>query len=730
AEGALRTANRGQISCGAGSVGFGLGMVALGLMAVSSIRQFGLRGRQLGLILLAAALGAVATGLGRRALAWHAQVLQYRAAMPPAPNGAVTNSGVRARVDAAILLDCSGSMDFEENGHTRFSVAQVAGKQVLAGLHRGDRAALVLMGARQPEGETAPTADLQSVADRIDAARVDHDPADIRQGLHDAFTALDREGSSARDFYIVTDRQARNWTGMDSVFANRWNESAEKSHATTRIFVVPVGNGDADNVALESVELLDGPAILGQGANLNVEIKNFGTTARAALPVSVSVNHKVEFETTVSVPAGGTVRVIAPIKGGAFTAAGPQVVGADIRSTGYRADDHADGVIEVIEPIRVLIVSGEDWGTELKQFRNESDFLKLALSPFKTMGREGRDPCAVEVVSEDKLGEMELSSYKVLVLANVERLSEVQARAVEQYVYGGGGLLVAPGSLVRVENYNEQLWREGAGILPAELEDATGADGAQATSIVGYDSSTAVFQFLHQRPDLMLFPTIGRYFPTTPRSAEARALAWYTSGAPFLLESAGGKGRVLLVTTSLDADWSTLPLSSFYLPFVQSAVRYLAAGTMPSHNLSTGEAIRVTVDEAISEPATLDLPDGRQRSINGAQYGGTTEYQYDNTHEPGIYRLTVKDRTGELKFDFAIRTGREESDLTQLTEGQWAALEKDVRVRRIDPSDRPISTVVAGDREGVDLGPWVLLGALALGLGEVALVRAWSRESE
>ena len=726
-ENAVRTAERGQISCAAGAVGFAVATVALVAAAVASFRRRGYRPAQLTPLVLAVVAGTLAIVLERRAVSWHVQaelVRQQPAAEPANPS----TPGVRARVDAAILLDCSGSMDFEENGHTRFSVAQGAAKQVLAGLHRGDRAALLLMGTRQTDSDATPTADLQSVADRIDAAHTDRNPADVKKSLTHAFDLLDRDGSAARDFYIVTDRQALNWTGMNDEFANAWSQRAAKANVTARIFVVPVGNTDSDNVAVESVDLLDGPAILGQSANLSIEIKNYGTTPRAALPLTVSVNRRAEFETTVSVPANGTVRVNAPVKGTAFTAAGSQVVTAEIRTAGYREDDQAQGVIDVIEPIHVLVVSGDDWGTELGQFRNESDFLRLALSPYATLGREGTDPCKVEVVNEEKLGELNLASYQVVVLANVERLSESQARTVEQYVYGGGGLLVAPGSLVRVENYNEMLWRDGAGILPAELEDATPADGAQATSIVGYDSGTPVFQFLHQRPDLMLFPTIGRYFPTTPRSAEARTLAWYTSGAPFLLESAGGRGRVLLLTTSLDADWSTLPLSSFYLPFVQSAVRYLAAGTMPPHNLSAGEPIRVTVDEAVQEPAILVRPDGSQKQISGSQYGGTTEFRYDETHEAGIYHLTVKAPSGEHRYAFAMRAPLKESDLTPLTEKQWERLEKEVGLRRIDPTERPVSTTVAADREGYDLEPWALLGALALGLAEVALARAWSRD--
>jgi hypothetical protein len=727
AEDAIRTAQRGQISCAAGAVGFAVATIALILAAVSSFRRRGYATSQLIPIISAILTGTLAIALERRAVSWHVQADLIRQ-LPPAEPGSPAAPAVRARVDAAILLDCSSSMNYEENGHTRFSIAQGAAKQVLAGLHRGDRASLLLMGTHQTDSDAAPTADLQSVADRIDAAHTDHNTAGIKKTLEKAFHILDRDGSAARDFYIVTDRQALNWHDINANFAAEWAKWANKSQVTARIFVVPVGNNDSDNVGVESVDLLDGPAIVGQSANISIEIRNFSATPRAALPLTLSVNGRPEFETTVTVPPKGTVRVNAPIKGTAFTSPGQQIVTAEIRTAGYHDDDKAIGVIDVIEPIRVLIVSGDDWGTDLGKFRNESDFLRLALSPYATLAREGADACKVEVVNEEKLSELNLISYQVVVLANVERLTESQARTVEQYVYGGGGLLVAPGSLVRIENYNEMLWREGAGILPAELEDATAADGAQATSIVGYDSGTPVFQFLHQRPDLMLFPTIGRYFPTTPRSAEARALAWYTSGAPFLLESAAGKGRVLLLTTSLDADWGTLPLSSFYLPFVQSAVRYLAAGTMPPHNLAAGEPIRFTLDESVQEPAIVERPDNTKHPVSGSQYGGTTEFLDNDTHQVGIYHVDVKAPSGPHKFTFATRAPLDESDLTPLTDKQWEELEKDANIRRIDPTDRPVSTTVAADREGYDLEPWALLAALALGLTEVALARSFSRD--
>ena len=68
------------------------------------------------------------------------------------------------------------------------------------------------------------------------------------------------------------------------------------------------------------------------------------------------------------------------------------------------------------------------------------------------------------------------------------------------------------------------------------------------------------------------------------------------------------------MTTALDADWSTLPLSNFYLPFVQSAVRYLAGGAVPDGNLSPGKVIQLKFDEVkIGPHGNGDAPRWQKR---------------------------------------------------------------------------------------------------------------------
>src|SRR4029079_12987289 len=135
------------------------------------------------------------------------------------------------------------------------------------------------------------------------------------------------------------------------------------------------------------------------------------------------------------------------------------------------------------------------------------------------------------------------------VLANVPQLTAGQALAVEQFVYEGGGLWIAPGNLTRVENYDRLLYHDGNGILPVKLLAPTTEDGAQATTLQGISNfDHPMFRFLKGRPDPIPLVTIGRYFPAQVTGRDARVLAQYASWWPFLVESPVGRGRVLVMS--------------------------------------------------------------------------------------------------------------------------------------------------------------------------------------
>jgi len=643
--------------------------------------------------------------------------------------------GVEAgRVTAVMLLDCSGSMSFDENGRTRFELAQRAAEQILAGLRPGDRVALIPMGAASEPADIEPTTDLRAVANRIEQLHYGYASADLKDALSRAADILERNEKVNRDVYVVCDRQALSWQNLDQNFASDWRKrmespgAGEARRANVRMFVVPVGTTDADNVAVETVRLADPPAIRAQPVDVEVRVHNYCSSARPDVPLTLRVGNRVLLQTHVTLPADQDVWFrfdqSAPDRKIILPNAGSQVLGAEIVTTGYTADDRAESSIDVIDPIKVLLISGD---SRAGPFQSETDFVRWALAPHQAAGmRQEPDPCSLTVLAADEWGGSEIDAYQVVIVANVERFSARQVRALERYVYDGGRVLIAPGNLSRIEDYNAQLYRDGAGILPGELQEPTPADGSDATSVLGYDATHSIFQFLRGKPDPIPSATIGRYFPAVARQTYAWPLAWYATGDPFLIEGSSERGRVILMTTSLDADWTTLPLSNFYLPFLQNAVRYLAANPT-QRDLAPGQPIQLAFsDGEAPRRVWLTDPKGRRTALDVVRYGQQGEIRATNTSMIGQYRLDVEE-TGRSPYSlyYVIAPPEAESDLKQLDASRWSWLEQNLGVRRIESTEQPLREATSVGRSGHELWGPLVVCVLVLGALEMALGR-WS----
>jgi hypothetical protein len=630
------------------------------------------------------------------------------------------------RINAVIVLDCSASMQFDENGKSRMELARSAVLNILESL-KENSVAIVLTGVRDSEQLSQPTTDLQQLAQRVLALPDPSGRADLAPALERAAEILDRGAESGRELYVVCDRQASNWKDVGSeAFAQQWKRRLNRNTAEpTRLFVVPVGSEKNENLAIESVELIDPPAVREQPAEIEVKVRNYGQTLRGN--VDLKVDDKAM---TVAVGPDSVASLRVPAR---FNQPGSKLVTATLTGSGLKFDDRMQAAISVIDPIRVLIVSGDERGIPLQ---NESDFLRIALAPKAAEARQKGEPvakvrgdtCKVDVKAIENWNEDELKNYQVVVLANVPQLTAGQALALEQFVYEGGGLWIAPGNLTRVENYDRLLYHDGNGILPVKLLSPTTEDGAQATTLQGISNfDHPMFRFLKGRPDPIPLVTIGRYFPAQVTGRDARVLAQYASGRPFLVESPVGRGRVLVMTTPLDADWGTLPLSNFYLPFVQSAARYLSSGPLSDRNLAPGTPIVAQFGPGVElREGKIRLPSGETRALPVTR----GEVRYARTDQPGVYTMMVDGTLPDWmkRVNFVVRTPSTESDLTPLTDAQWKELSQALGFERIDPAKESVGAAVASARGGHDL--WLsLVGiVIVLGIVEMAVVRRWSGE--
>ena len=122
----------------------------------------------------------------------------------------------------------------------------------------------------------------------------------------------------------------------------------------------------------------------------------------------------------------------------------------------------------------------------------------------------------------------------------------------------------------------------------------------------------------------------------------------YENGAPALVEAEVGRGRVLLLTTTVDREWTDLPIRPGFLPLMQEAARLLAGA--PSGEASSGLTVGQRREIAMApDDRRIDVvkPSGQIRSLTPDASTRARERQtrrraalvFAETDEPGSYRV-------------------------------------------------------------------------------------------
>jgi hypothetical protein len=623
------------------------------------------------------------------------------------------------RAALVIVLDTSPSMAFEENGRSRLDDAKLAATTVLASLRPGDRVALLAPGQLR-EPAAALESDPRLLTPRVAALQVGPRPADLASALLRADTLLRRDPASTRQILLISDEQHGSFRSLDDAFARAWNADRDAGPPPA-IRAIRVGNALAENVSVEAVRLANPPAVAGMPTEVEVVLRNHGPTARAAMPLTLHAGGRLLAEASVYLPPFASQTVRQSVR---LSSAGSTVLSAAVQTARLPSDDRAELAIDVLDPIDVLVITdrpGRVRGTPA--FDTALDFIRTALAPYATANRRGPDAARIRAVASDAFTG-DLAASRVVLLCDVADLSDAQVRALEQFVYGGGGLLVAPGAATRV-GLLERLWRDGSGVLPAEpLQIETAVEPDRLATV---DVSHPAFAFLRDDPAMLPPASFSRWIALAPTGPTARVLAVTRGNRALVVERPLGRGRVVLVASSLDTTWNTLPLTSFYLPMMQSLVRYLATGGERDRNLDPGDAI--VAELPTPDPVAFVLrPDGRTDRVDLIGTPPRRELRYARTELPGRYVVRAR---GLADTPYVVRGDPLESDLTPIDAGRRGELARAIGFSPLAIDDlaspSPSRPMLEGPRE---LSSLFLAAAVLLGLIEVLLARRFATAKE
>jgi hypothetical protein len=278
-------------------------------------------------------------------------------------------------------------------------------------------------------------------------------------------------------------------------------------------------------------------------------------------------------------------------------------------------------------------------------------------------------------------------------LVNVKPLDLPRVAELEAWVRKGGGLFISLGDNVDVEGFNDTMRPLLAQELQSIKEVAVGLasdDKSRRGESVGrFEKMHPIFAVFTASGAGMSGSSFWKYVLVSPSSPGQRdTLARLSGGAPLLVESKLGQGRLLLYTSTLDRDWNNLPVHKGYLPLVQQAARYLARAQ--TDEAAAELMIGQTRDLAIlpsDRRIEVTSPGGERTAFEGTRLEGRKTVSFAATNEPGIYRVSVTGQDGNVRprpaADFVVNLDPKGSD-----------------TRRAAPSDLPGSAAAVADGDG------------------------------
>jgi hypothetical protein len=192
-----------------------------------------------------------------------------------------------------------------------------------------------------------------------------------------------------------------------------------------------------------------------------------------------------------------------------------------------------------------------------------------------------------------------------------------------------------------------------------------------------------------------------RYRGVQPADS-TRVLARFDDGGIAILEAQRGRGRALVLTSTLDTWWSDLPLQPVFVPLLHRLASYGAAWRAEPPAMTVGDAL-------VIEDSTLVVvaPDGTPvRAANGR---GAEVLRLD---QAGFYELREPDGSGVVRT-VAANLDRTESDLTTMQPAALAAAAAPASAGNTAVRDAAVLTIEERERRQA-LWWYVLAAAIVL----------------
>lgn len=581
---------------------------------------------------------------------------------------------IEPAVQRVLVIDASLSMSAMPEGVSALDRARSIARRIVETARPGDTFQLVRLCEAPPQvvvrRPSHVTSEVLAEIQRLTQTEERGDVAAVLRQVSGLLAA--RGGPERREVVILTDMQASDWRPGSETARQSLRSSLSALAASARLTFVDVGGANSENAAVTGIRAPPASAMGREPQPIEVLVHNFGRAPTTGRTLELVADGRVVEERTLDVPPETTLSVPFNVPRGETR---ESVIEARLSADLLPLDNRRRAVVPGRAPIEVLLVSGRRRAGDVF---GATDFVALALDPL----RGGRTDAPADatlrlaVIGDGELQDTDLRRFDCVFLCDVPLVTEQEAALLHQYVSAGGGLVIALGDGVRAANYNQHLYRDGDGLLPAQLIEIAGgadSDGDGVRMEPGEYEHPIIRPFAGNPEAGLLTTQVLTYFRTAvPSDSPARVVLRYSTGEAAIVEHRVGAGRVLLVTTSLDDRWGNWALWPSFVPMVHEMTRFAADSDFERRQLRVAQPLSRPLhpDEA-GKPVALLAPGGDAVGTAPASDGPVATIVSAPLIQSGVYRLQIGG--SDTAEQFAVNCDTAESDLSRLDREQFAA---------------------------------------------------------
>ncbi|MBI2932980.1 MAG: VWA domain-containing protein [Planctomycetes bacterium] len=528
------------------------------------------------------------------------------------------------------VIDNSASMAFKKAQESSLDVAKKTALKKLEELRKlteQDKISVLLM-SNYPEVFVPESNKKDLVHQRINEIRLSHFGTSALATFQKIAEVIEKSKNQDKRVYLFTDLQRNAWDAADETEARRFAELTKSltSRDSVKVYLIDVGTEGAENRAVVDLRVENPLVTMKDSTRFAADVHNWSNVSHPSVTVNLMVDGALVKTESVALPAQSTISVSFKVD---FVEAGAHHVQVSTEPDFLDVDDRRTFALEVKDGVVGLLVDGEPGNAP---WSGEIDYLRFVLE-FSDLFKLDR-PVTPEMFETDHLERTDF-----IALCNVQSLTQEKVEKLEQFVHGGGGLLISVGGRVDRGWYNEFLWKEGKGLLPAMLGESAGTspeeDQPVPVRVQSYREAHPIFRTfskgLAKAPRELVFYQYFRLEKFDAEDVVARLDDNFAT--PLWVEKRFGEGRVLLYNSTMDDGWNLqVPGRPPYVVMMKTACEHLGARPSGLRNLFIGDFIglQMTADK-FQNTFTLDTPGEGQISISPEvpkREGGTFWIKY------------------------------------------------------------------------------------------------------